>query len=159
MLRYRLFLSFVVLQIILSSQAVLAQDSSHVWVENLGSPQYFAVLVQDVNESAQWYSSVFGLVELDRSKADDDAWQIVNLKNDHLSVEIIRDNRAQKVERAQGFFKVGFQVPDVVLVADRVEEATGERPRIVEYAPHQIRILQLKDPDGNTIQLHSPLTH
>ena len=49
-----------------------------------------------------------------------------NLRNNKLFVEIIRDDRAQKVERARGFRKVGFFVPDVEMVADRVAQATGE---------------------------------
>ena len=94
---------------------------------------------------------------MDDSQADDGAWRIVNLSNEHLFVEIIRDDRAADVDRAQGFFKVGFRVPDVEVVGDRVERATGERPRVIDVARHGVRILQLRDPDGNIIQLSSKL--
>jgi hypothetical protein len=74
-------------------------------------PQYFAVLVADADSSAAWYRAAFGLRELDRSKAQDGSWQIVNLRNDRLFVEIIRDDRVPRVESARGFAKVGFLTP------------------------------------------------
>ena len=52
---------------------------------------------------------------------------------------------------------MGFGVADVEAVADSVGQATGERPRVVESPRHGIRIVQIRDPDGNRIQLHSPL--
>ena len=70
---------------------------------------------------------------------------------------MIRDNRAGAANRPRGFVKVGFRVPDVGAVADRVEAALGERPRVVEFEAHGVRILQLSDPEGNKIQLTSPM--
>ncbi len=141
----------------LAYQGAIAQDSTDVWVREIGAPQYFAVLVEDVDKSVEWYRSVFGLHKLSGSKADDGSWQIENLKNDRLFVEIIRDDRAVDVERPRGFRKVGFEVRDVEAVADRVARATGERPRVLDYDQHGVRILQIRDPDGNIIQLSSPL--
>ena len=134
-----------------------AQESSDPWVSTIGGPQYFAVLVADADKSAAWYRTAFGLRELDRSAAEDGSWQIVNLRNEHLFVEIIRDNRAQSVASARGFSKVGFQVPDVDTVATLVGRATGERPRVLEFPQHGVRLIQIRDPDGNIIQLTSPL--
>lgn len=134
-----------------------AQDSTRVWVEAIDSPQYFAVLVTDMDRSAEWYRTAFGLADAGGSQADDGSWQIMNLKNQNLFVELIRDDRVQDVDRARGFFKVGFQVPDVGSVADVVDGATGRRPRILEFEEFGVRIIQLHDPDGNTIQLASPL--
>lgn len=145
-----------ILSIVVCRSAV-AQDSSDVWVKEIGDPQYFAVLVQDVDKAVEWYCTALGLHELDGSRADDGSWRIVNLTSEHLLVEIIRDDRARDVDRARGFFKVGFRVPDVEAVADRVFRATGERPRVIDFVHHRIRILQLRDPDGNIIQLSSRL--
>ena len=105
----------------------------------------------------EWYGQAFALQSLGGSEAEDGSWRIENLGNRQLHVEIIRDPRAQGVPRALGFRKVGFRVEDVETVADRVEQATGERPRVVEFEQLDVRILQLKDPEGNTIQLTSPL--
>ena len=139
------------------AQRLLAQQSASVWAPTIGGPQYFAVLVADTAKSAQWYRTAFGLRELDRSTADDESWEIVNLTNDQLFVEIIRDSRAQSVTRAKGFFKVGFHVPDVDLVANVIQRATGERPRVLDFARHGVRIVQIRDPDDNIIQLFSRL--
>ena len=136
---------------------VNAQDSAEVWIREIAGPQYFAVQVQDVDRSVRWYRTALGLEEVDDSEADDGAWRIVNLANEDFAVEIIYDRRAQEAERPRGFFKVGFGVPDVEAVADRVERAAGERPRIVDFEPHGIRLLQLQDPDGNIVQLSSPI--
>jgi catechol 2,3-dioxygenase-like lactoylglutathione lyase family enzyme len=135
----------------------LAQDSSHVWVRAIGPPQYFAVLVKDVGRSVEWYRKVFGLRELGGGEAEDGSWKIDNLRNEKLFVEIIRDDRAREADRARGFRKVGFQVPDVETVADRVGRATGERPRVLDFERFGVRIIQIRDPDGNIIQLFSPL--
>lgn len=142
---------------VLSCRHAKVQDSASVWVAEIGEPQYFAVLVDDVDTSVEWYRNVFGLQDVGGSAAEDGRWRIENLRNERLFVEIIRDDRAQSVDRAQGFFKVGFQVPDLDVVADKVERVTGERPRILDFARFGMRILQLRDPDGNIIQLSSPL--
>ena len=134
-----------------------AQTETDAWVREIRSPQFFAVRVENVDRSVDWYCKRFGLRKLDESRADDDRWRIANLANDELFVEIIRDNRAVPVERARGFAKVGFRVPDVEDVADRVEQASGERPRVLDFPEHGVRILQLRDPDGNVIQLTSSL--
>jgi predicted enzyme related to lactoylglutathione lyase len=104
-----------------------------------------------------WYRTVFGLRELGGSKADNGSWRIENLGNERLLIEIIRDDRAQKVDRALGFRKIGFHVPDVEIIAARAERATGERPRIVDFKELGQRILQIRDPDGNVVQLFSRL--
>lgn len=135
-----------------------AQETTRAWVDAPIPPQYFAVIASDVDTSMQWYCTVFGLQKIGGSQADDGTWRIENVRDEHLFVEIIYDQRAQKVGHALGFRKVGFAVPDIDAVADRVEKAIGERPRIVEFKQFNQRILQLRDPDGNTIQLFSKLS-
>jgi catechol 2,3-dioxygenase-like lactoylglutathione lyase family enzyme len=137
------------------AQELGAQELPEVWVPTIGAPQYFAVLVTDAEKSVQWYRRAFGLREVDRSAAEDGSWQIVNLSNDRLFVEIIRESGAQS--GAGGFAKVGFYVPDVEVVADVVGRATGDRPRVLAFAQQGVRIVQIRDPDGNMIQLLSRL--
>ena len=128
------------------------------WVGDVQTPQYIAVSVADVDKSVDWYRKAFGLTQLDDTRADDDRWRIVNLASKDLFVEVIRDNRDQPVERARGFAKVGFRVPDVNVVADRVAKELGDRPEVFDFPKHGVKILQLRDPEGNVIQLSSPLT-
>jgi predicted enzyme related to lactoylglutathione lyase len=128
------------------------------WVAQIQGPQYFAVSVEDVDRSVDWYVKVFALEQLDDTSDPEGAWRIVNVAGDDLFVEIIRDNRDESVARARGFAKVGFGVADLEAVADRVERATGSRPRVISFAEHEVKILQLRDPDGNVVQLSSPLS-
>ena len=125
------------------------------WVDRIATPQYFAVLVRDLDAAVRWYQDVLGLEEWIGSEAEDGRWRIVNLRSESLIVELIRHDEARTVERAYGFMKVGFHVPDIDAVADRVERVTGERPRVSEFPRFGLRVLQLRDPDGNIIQLHA----
>jgi predicted enzyme related to lactoylglutathione lyase len=134
-----------------------AQDSGDAWVDSVGTPLYFAIRVGDVDRSVAWYQSCFGLRKLGGSEAEDGSWRIENLGNDRLLVEIIRDRRSEESRRPLGLAKVGFFVPDVEEVADRIEETTGVRPEIVDFELLGQRILQVKDPEGTTLQLFSPL--
>ena len=144
---------WIPLMMLLSAQAPAAP-----WVPVAEGPHYFAVSMMDVDAAVAWYTRAFGLKVLDDTSADDRAWRIVNLSGPSLSVEIVRDKRHRTAEgRTTGFFKVGFRVPDLDEVADRVEKATGERPRVIQMKRHGLRLLQLRDPEGNLVQLSSPL--
>jgi len=144
----------LVLFALVTPGALLAAEP---WVGGIQAPQFFAVSVEDVDKSVDWYRKAFGLSKLDDERADDDRWRIVNLTNDDLFVEIIRDSRDHARDRPRGFRKVGFRVPDVEVVADRMTEILGERPRVLDFPEHGARIIQLRDPDGNVIQLSSAL--
>jgi ketosteroid isomerase-like protein/catechol 2,3-dioxygenase-like lactoylglutathione lyase family enzyme len=148
---------FLVLSTLLLADGGAARDVTTPWVDSVGTPQYFAVRVADMDQSITWYRLALGLRQLDDTSADDGSWRMVNLSNDALSVELIRDDRDSSAERPRGFAKVGFQVSDVESIADRVAHTTGKRPRVVDFPPHGIRILQIRDPDGNTLQFSSPL--
>jgi catechol 2,3-dioxygenase-like lactoylglutathione lyase family enzyme len=138
-----------------TAQTGVGTEPARGWAPKTEGPQYFAVIVSDVDRSAHWYRRAFGLRELDRSKATNGMSEIVNLISDDLFVEIIRDDTAVPVSKARGFAKVGFYVPSVESVADVVAQDTGQRPRVIDFARHSVRILQIRDPDGNLIQLLS----
>lgn len=139
----------------LALAAVAGTLAPEIPVKEIHSPFYFALYVEDVDLSVEWYGSTLGLEPLGGSAAEDGSWRIENLGNERLRVEIIRDQRAQGVDRALGFRKVGFYVPDVEQVAERIEKEN--RPRIVDFEALGQRIIQLKDPEGNVVQLQSPM--
>lgn len=149
--------TLVAASLIYACYGAVAQDSTGAWIRDVGGPQYFAVWVGDVDASVEWYRTVFGLHDVGGSEAEDGSWRIENLRSDRLVVEIVHDDRAQAVDFARGFGKVGFFVPDVEAVADRVARATGERPRVLDFEEFSVRIVQIRDPDGNIIQLFSRL--
>ncbi len=117
------------------------------------SPQYFAVLVSDVGASAAWYEQMFGLRSAGGATAEDGSWRIENLVGSGLHVEIIRDAQAESANRDIGFFKVGFDVSDLDAVVARVTAATGQAPDITHFEPLNQRLIQVRDPDGNVIQV------
>jgi predicted enzyme related to lactoylglutathione lyase len=108
-----------------------------------------------MDRSIEWYVAVFGLQQLDDERASDGSWRIVNLATENLFVELIWDNRDRAVERARGFAKVGFGVASADELAARVEKATGKSPKVVEAVKQGLRIVQLRDPDGNILQFSS----
>lgn len=118
---------------------------------------YVAVSVADVDASAAWYRQVLELESLDDQRAPDGRWRIVNLVSERVWVELIFDARDQAVANARGFVKFGFLVADVDAVADRVVAMGAPRPQIGESSQHQVRLLQLRDPDGHIVQFMSPL--
>lgn len=140
------------------SSLTSAQDAtSKAWVTSPMAPQYFAVSVEDIDRSVAWYKAVFGLKQLDDLKDPKGVWRIVNLASDSLFVELIWDSRRKGYSNGRGFFKVGFSVTDVGEIADKVGAASGEKPRVIDDERHKIRIVQLRDPDGNILQFASPL--
>ncbi|NNE69827.1 MAG: VOC family protein [Rhodothermales bacterium] len=140
------------LLLVLMSSTAQAQEQPP-WVQDLEAPAYFAVRVADMDQATRWYKQAFGLNDSVRSEADDGTWQIHNLVSGSLQVELIWMEGLQSGGRRLGIAKVGFRVADIDSVADRVEAHTGERPRIVTFEPLSQRILQLRDPEGNVIQL------
>lgn len=137
--------------------SALAQEAADAWVTEIQPPHYFAVQVEDVERVAAWYRKALGLKMVDDTEAEDRSWRIINLSGNDLAVEIIRDARAVDVERPRGFFKVGFGVPDVGEVATNVEATGIERPKVLDFPRYGIRIIQLRDPEGNIVQLSSPI--
>ncbi len=137
-----------------------ASSHGESWITSYKAPAYFAVDVGDVDSAIAWYSQAFGVELVDDTTAEDGRWRIANLGNEHVSIEIIFDRRSTVADgdaRFRGLVKTGMSVADVRVVADRVEADTGERPRVLDFEAHGIRLIQLHDPEGNVIQLHSPL--
>lgn len=142
---------------LLLGAAAAADEAPIAAAAETGFPIYFAVLTDNIDVSSRFYRDTFGLTVRDDNEHPDGRWRIVNLESDALAVELIRDARASEADRPLGFFKVGFRVPDVNEIADRLETATGERPRIVRHEAHGIDILQIRDPDDNVLQLSSAI--
>ena len=153
----KVLVSIAVLLSSLAGPPAHAVDAASSWVGMPATPHYFAVSVEDPERSAAWYEAAFGLERLDDTADENGRWRIINLRNDAIFVEVIWDVRDEPVGRARGIAKVGFGVSDPDAIADRVEAATGERPRVLTFEKHGIRLLQLRDPDGNIIQLSSPI--
>jgi predicted enzyme related to lactoylglutathione lyase len=135
-------------------------SSGEAWIRSPQAPTYFAVDVADVDVAVEWYTRAFGVSLVDDNTADDGRWRIANLASASVAIEIIYDRRSSALDdgaRVHGLRKLGVAVPDVRVIADRVESDTGDLPEVIEFEEHSIRLIQLRDPEGNVIQLHSPL--
>ncbi|GAB5519865.1 MAG: hypothetical protein RhofKO_21160 [Rhodothermales bacterium] len=146
----------VLLLVLITCPLAHAQEAAP-WVQEIGSKQFFAVIVSDLDQSSAWYARALGVTEHDRWTSDDSTARIINMTSERLFVELIWLADAPNVNRDRGFHKVGFWVPDVDVIADRVEAATSERPRALDFPDHELRLIQIKDPDGNTLQISESL--
>jgi len=114
---------------------------------------YFAVIVSDVEASQSWYETVLGLQEMSRSK-ERGRYYIVNLAGPGIFVELMQLDAASARPGGQieGPFKVGMLVDDLTSYAAALPAVAGE-PKIVYDNENDVLVLQLRDPDNNTVQV------
>ncbi len=130
--------------------AILWLSTDSVADEPNGS--YFAVIVNDINVSAEWYMSTFGLAAGERM-VQEGRYEIVNLQKPGLFVELLElDGAGDRANRAQGFFKAGFLTEDLDAFIASLPDSVS-KPSVIEDSVNKLRLVQLKDPDGNTIQV------
>ena len=157
----RFVLAIRLLALVIGLTVLPATTLGSPWVVSPEAPAYFAVDVVEMDAAIAWYTQALGLEVLSDTTAEGGLWRIANLGREEILIELIFDRRSSALgegDRVHGLAKVGFSVPDVRLVADRVEADTGERPRVLDFESGGIRLIQLHDPEGNIIQLHSPLS-
>lgn len=113
---------------------------------------YFAIIVNDIDASVAWYEST---LQLDRvSSGKTDRFEIVNLQGRGLFVELIelRSAAERPGGRIKGPFKLGILVDDLESFVQELPESMPE-PDIVGDEANKLRLVQLRDPDGNIIQV------
>ena len=114
---------------------------------------YFAVIVSDIDASVAWYEAHLGVTESTRL-ADAGRYEIVNMVRPGLFVELLElaDAATPPDGRVRGPFKLGALVADLDAIVAALP-AAADAPGIVEDANNGLRLLQLRDPDGNVVQL------
>ena len=119
-----------------------------------GTPgSYFAVIVSDIEASAEWYGQTFGLTEQSRASATG-KFEIVNLGKPGMFVELLQIATANSRPdgRTEGLFKAGLLVDDLHAFVTGLP-STEAAPEIVSDQRNQLLLIQLRDPDGNVIQV------
>ena len=121
--------------------------------------QFFAVISQDVEVSAAWYSSLLQLEQVNRFHDEENGqYDIRMLKGEGFLLEIMQ--LADAVERPEGYvrglFKVGFFVDDLDAFMAALPD-TYEPLRQMEDAANRVRFVQYRDPDGNYVQVFQRL--
>jgi catechol 2,3-dioxygenase-like lactoylglutathione lyase family enzyme len=114
---------------------------------------YFAVIVSDIEGSRNWYQTVLGLKEVNRLN-DRGRYDIINMAGPGLFVELLKLDAAAARPGGQieGPFKVGMLVDDLTAFAAGLPAVASEA-EIVYDGRASVLLLQLKDPDNNTVQV------
>ena len=114
---------------------------------------YFAVIVNDIEVSAEWYQVTFGLSPASRM-TEAGRFEIVNLSKPGMFVELLQLDAAaeQPAGRVKGLFKAGILVDDLKAF---VATLPGEQspPEIITDKRNHLLLVILRDPDGNRIQV------
>lgn len=114
---------------------------------------YFAQIVSDVDASAEWYQSTFGLTPGARL-SESGRYKIVNLHGPGVFIELLElDDAIDRPEgRVKGPFKVGMLVSDLTDFIARLPDSIPE-PKVILDSRNGLRLVQLSDLDGNIIQI------
>ena len=129
---------------------LLVLTSTTVCAEIEGS--FIAVVVNDIDESAEWYQSTFNLLPGERlSKSGQ--YEIVNLRRPGLFVELLQlAAAADRPDYAKGLFKAGILTSDLEAFAASLPDSVPT-PQIISDTANNLLLMQVKDPDGNIIQI------
>lgn len=133
---------------------------------SLPSPEaYFtAIIVSNIDSSIIWYASNFGFEVLNRVELEEKSLKQANLRSGNMLIELIElksslspktllENHPKKT-KINGFFKLGFLVPEFDKWIDSLKQSDVEFYGEVVIDDLSGKRMQLvMDPDGNRIQL------
>ena len=131
----------------------------------IGQPSgYFtAVIVNDIDASIEWYSNVLLLEVVNNNHYPDRGFKQANLQNKNTLIELIEFENSLKPSdllkdypprtRVDGLFKTGFIVPDFDKHIESLKANGIDVGNIVADRIREKRMVILRDPDGNRIQL------
>lgn len=137
------------ISLLLSANAFANGDNDRPFVTG----SYFAIIVDDVDVSAEWYKSVLRLEQKTRFSAPD-RYDIVNLAGVGIHVELIEAiSVAERPDgRVAGPFKVGILVADIAAFVAALPRDM-ERPEVINDERNGLLMLQLRDPDNYIVQV------
>jgi catechol 2,3-dioxygenase-like lactoylglutathione lyase family enzyme len=124
-------------------------------------PYFTAVIVKNVDSSAEWYQSVFQLKLNKKIEDPQNGFRVRILESPHFVVELIENKSwldPDKILKNQpegtqieGFFKIGFKVSDLDACIAHLKNLKISVDRIYTD-PDKKRNFIINDPDGNLIQ-------
>ena len=129
--------------------ALHAEDATEANIEG----SFFAIIVNDVEASRNWYQTVLGLEQVSRS-TEHNRYDIINMVGPGLFVELLQLSAAATRPGGQieGPFKVGMLVDDLTAFAAALPASESDA-NIIYDQKNEVLIMQLKDPDNNTVQV------
>jgi catechol 2,3-dioxygenase-like lactoylglutathione lyase family enzyme len=145
---------------------ILVSFIGYAQSDSLPPPEaYFsAIIVNDIDASIDWYSSNFGFEVLNRVELEGKGLRQANLKCGNTLIELIELTSSvspqslledhPKKTKIDGFFKFGFLVSEFEKWVDALKQSEVEfYGDVVTDDLSGKRMLLVKDPDGNRIQL------
>ena len=152
--------TLILLNLILISFISYGQD------ESLPNPEaYFsAIIVNDIESSISWYSNNFGFKVLNKIESEEKGFKQANLKCGNILIELIELDSSlstksllkdhPKKTKIDGFFKFGFLVSEFDKWVENLRQSKVEfYGSVVTDNLTGKKILIIKDPDGNRIQI------
>lgn len=147
---------------------VLIASSVHCFsqADSLPDPEvyFFAVLVKDIDRSISWYSKMLGFQVVDQLASEERGFKQANLKRAGVALELIESKSLifpedilgsySRETRIAGFFKFGLKISDfdnwIIFLTQSHVEFSGN---VVTDRLSGKKMVIIKDPDGNRIQL------
>jgi glyoxylase I family protein len=136
--------------------------------ENSVKPFFSAVIVQDMDASIDWYEGVLEFSVASRTDNEERGLRQANLVNSETVIELIEISSSIGIDEiqalkpntryVQGFFKFGLIVDDFDGWEQRLKQKGVEfRGESMYDSLTQRSMMIILDPDGNRIQLFSPV--
>ena len=127
-------------------------------------PYFIAIIVENLDNSLNWYASALGFEVLNKNESTQINFKQANLKRGSILIELIELGSAVSPQatipnynnktRLTGFFKTGFLIPEFDKWVSRLEALEVEfHGKVVIDAISGKKMVIIKDPDGNRIQL------
>lgn len=139
---------------------------SYSQTKKLPDPEaYFsALIISDIEKSIDWYSKNLGFEVLNKNESKSIGYKQANLKRGNVLIELIELNSAVSAEkvipnytaktRIKGFFKFGLIVSDFDKWIRELTKLKVEfHGSVVTSNETGKKMVIIKDPDGNRIQL------
>ena len=139
--------------------AATAQQSSQPFEYR---PSFSAIVVSNIDASAEWYKKVFGLTTGKQLIENNLGVRLVVLESEKFSIELLefrgslarKDLLQGKPEHTeiQGHFKIGFNVPDMDACLKYLASLQIIVPQVWTDSKTKKKNFIISDPDGNRIQ-------
>ncbi len=152
-MKIRLLIISILFFPLVTTSAAETADAETVVLEKDVNGSYFALIVSDVDGSSGWYKAVLGLEHVSRS-TEAGRYDIINLIGPNIFVELLQlpHAGARPGGQTQGPFKVGMLVEDIERFAAKLPAAVSPANIIFDEV-NNLLVLQLRDPDNNTVQV------
>lgn len=142
------------------SFSILAQTNSDANIK----PYFTAIIVSDISNSIDWYTQNLGLEVKNQIENEARGFKQANLGKEGMAIELIELNSAvapqelmedsPKGTKLTGFFKVGFSISQFDDTIERLKDSgVTFHGDVVKDPVSSQKMVVLKDPDGNRIQL------